>query len=475
MRRRFVLVLLVTLAETSLAHAAPRYRLADLGFLPGGTAAAPRHFGPGHTVVGSCSGSASFGTRPTLWTLSNTAAVLSVTDLQGLPGSTSSTAFAMNASGWIAGFSNTASPQPRPVLWRGPDVIDLDRGGDGNANVYAFDVNDAGMLCGMITKSGGGGGWDACIWVERAGQPGRFDRSFLPLDPLGGLLGWTEAHDVLEDGRVFGHSNLGLNGDRATIWQNDATHTPVLLAPLAGSDQSWNGDINELGDAVGYSIYPFGLAGPTRWSRDAAHVPSALPMWPGDNSATADVISTAGDIVLGESSIIDTAPFPPVLVDRRSVLWADGGVFTLESRLDASGAGWTIESVADMNADGWIAAVGRFGGAPHAVVLVPVPDPLAVASAAATGVALSSPWPNPARGDARLTFTLPAEGEARLRIFDAQGRLVARLAEGRHSAGRHDAVWQGRDELGTPVDAGLYFATLEYGAVRRTARIVKVR
>lgn len=475
MLRRSLFALALVAAAVSPAQSATRYRLVDLGFVTGGTSAYPTHFGPDGAVLGTCNIPGTFGGHATRWNVSPTGAVISRTDLQGLDGFDWSTASAMNSSGWIAGYSNTADPQPRAVLWRNGELLDLDRGADGNANIYAFDINEAGVMCGMITKSGGGGGWDAAIWQERAGQPGRFDRTFLPLHPSGDLFSWTEAQDILESGRVFGRTSLGLGGDRATLWEADAVHTPILLEPLDGSVQSMPGDINELGDAVGYTMYSFGQDVATRWSRDSSHTPSALPKWPGYSGAHASVISPSGDIVLGGSDLIDWSVFPPVGLESRVVMWQGGHIYDLNQQLDSSGAGWKIVGATDMNADGWILAGANLGAVQHAVLLLPITEALAVGDVSPAGVSLASPWPNPARGDVRLSFTLATAGDARLSIFDAQGRLVTELAGGAHMAGRHEGVWSGRDAHGTPVGAGLYFAALQTAAGRSTARIVRVR
>ncbi len=469
--RRTAVLAAVALAFAAAASAAPLYHLVDLGMLPGGTSSVPRHFGPGPTVLGGTDLPGTFGGHATRWDLTAQGGVVSVTDLLGLTGFDGSFSSGMNAGGWIVGWSNTADPQPRPILWRAGDILDLDRGGDGNANVYAFDVNDAGTICGMITKSGGGGGWNAAIWVERAGQPGRFDRSFLPMHPSGDpVFGWTEAQAIDASGRVFGRTNLGI-GDRASLWLADAGHTPVLLEPLANSNQSMPGDWNDAGDAVGYTMYPFGLDRATRWSRDTLHTPTELPMWPGYNESRAQVVSADGATVLGSSSLIDVTVFPWVALQTRIVLWRDGAIFDLGACLDASGAGWTLTDVADMNADGWILATATQGGISRAVVLLPQASTLAVGSAPATR-ALAAPTPNPAFGRVQLAFALPHDGDASLTLYDTQGRTVARLAHGFHAAGAYSLEWNGRTEQGTAASPGVYFARLEAGPLSETRRLV---
>lgn len=157
----------------------------------------------------------------------------------------------------------------------------------------------------------------------------------------------------------------------------------------------------------------------------------------------------------------------------RSNLASDG---TVTSLTDLAGLdGFNAATAYGMNAAGWVTGTALHGGAMHAVVLIPVPSALAVGDAAPEHVALAQPWPNPARGDVRLVFTLSSGRTARLAIHDAQGRLVVRLADGAFAAGRHEQVWNGRDGNGSLVGPGLYFASFESGGRRESVRIVRVR
>jgi flagellar hook assembly protein FlgD len=63
----------------------------------------------------------------------------------------------------------------------------------------------------------------------------------------------------------------------------------------------------------------------------------------------------------------------------------------------------------------------------------------------------------------------------RLSIYDVTGRLVRRLVDRAMAAGEHRLVWDGRADSGADVVAGVYFARLEIGDFRETARIVLLR
>jgi len=83
--------------------------------------------------------------------------------------------------------------------------------------------------------------------------------------------------------------------------------------------------------------------------------------------------------------------------------------------------------------------------------------------------------PNPFRTEVGITFSLPARGRVRTAIFDVTGREVIELMNAEADAGRHVARWRGRDALGAPVAAGVYFARLEFGGVVEARKVVLAR
>jgi hypothetical protein len=82
-------------------------------------------------------------------------------------------------------------------------------------------------------------------------------------------------------------------------------------------------------------------------------------------------------------------------------------------------------------------------------------------AAAGPGVPMILPVsPNPFSGTAGVRFSVPREGPARLSVYDASGRRVAVLADGRLRAGEHRASWNGRDVSGRRAGSGVYFLEL---------------
>ncbi|MFO7650695.1 MAG: FlgD immunoglobulin-like domain containing protein, partial [bacterium] len=85
------------------------------------------------------------------------------------------------------------------------------------------------------------------------------------------------------------------------------------------------------------------------------------------------------------------------------------------------------------------------------------------------------PGPNPTRGGATVRYTIPAATEARLAIYDGSGRNVRTLTSGPQPAGVHTATWDGTDQLGRNVGAGVYLVRLTAGGLTRVSRLTVVR
>lgn len=89
--------------------------------------------------------------------------------------------------------------------------------------------------------------------------------------------------------------------------------------------------------------------------------------------------------------------------------------------------------------------------------------------------ALGAPYPNPFNPSTTVSFDLAVAGRAELAIYALDGRRVATLATGELPAGRHAAVWDGRDDRGRAVASGSYACRLwtEEGVISRRLTLVK--
>jgi hypothetical protein len=85
--------------------------------------------------------------------------------------------------------------------------------------------------------------------------------------------------------------------------------------------------------------------------------------------------------------------------------------------------------------------------------------------------------PNPFGGAASIRFAVPA-GERRsfaLRVYDVSGRLVRVVDEGEAQPGVHVRTWNGDDDSGRPVAAGMYLVRLTAGDDSSTRKTVLLR
>ena len=89
--------------------------------------------------------------------------------------------------------------------------------------------------------------------------------------------------------------------------------------------------------------------------------------------------------------------------------------------------------------------------------------------------ALESNAPNPMDDFTTLRFRLSNASDAKLAIYDAAGRHVRTLVNGPLSSGAHQIGWDGRDERGHEVEAGVYFYRLEAGSFTQSHRLLVVR
>jgi flagellar hook assembly protein FlgD len=83
--------------------------------------------------------------------------------------------------------------------------------------------------------------------------------------------------------------------------------------------------------------------------------------------------------------------------------------------------------------------------------------------------------PSPFRESTQVAWSLPRAGDVSLAVYDAGGRRVRSLEAGPHPAGAHTTVWDGRDDGGNAVAAGVYFVTLTTPEGREARKIARTR
>ena len=135
---------------------------------------------------------------------------------------------------------------------------------------------------------------------------------------------------------------------------------------------------------------------------------------------------------------------------------------------EADGRGATLElldpSLDNAFVENWRAS-GPLGGTPGATNSVATGGE---GPPSESGFRLEPAFPNPSAGAVTVRYALAESGAVSLRVYDARGREVARLAEGERSAGDHAVAF-------ALSDSGTYLVRLQTPQGVRTRRLTLAR
>jgi cytochrome c peroxidase len=134
---------------------------------------------------------------------------------------------------------------------------------------------------------------------------------------------------------------------------------------------------------------------------------------------------------------------------------------------------WYVEDAGAPNGVAWSAAFSFRVFGDHAEGLLDAPPP--VRSDLPRALQLAPGRPTPFSSGTLIAYELFTASPVRLVVYDAQGRSVRRLVDGTvQLPGAYSVPWDGRDDSGRALAAGVYFYRLESGRNARTMRTVKL-
>ena len=90
-------------------------------------------------------------------------------------------------------------------------------------------------------------------------------------------------------------------------------------------------------------------------------------------------------------------------------------------------------------------------------------------------VLLSPNYPNPFNPSTTIGFSLPEAGLVDLVIFNVMGQKVRKLLSKHMAPGIYSIVWDGCDDRGIPVSAGIYFSRLHMNNSSVSGRMMLVK
>ena len=96
-------------------------------------------------------------------------------------------------------------------------------------------------------------------------------------------------------------------------------------------------------------------------------------------------------------------------------------------------------------------------------------------SLAPSTFALEQNYPNPFNPSTTISYDLPQQAQVTLDIFDIMGKQKKTLVNQPQDAGNKSAVWNGTDEFGRPVSAGVYLYRIQAGEFTHTRKMLLLK
>ena len=179
---------------------------------------------------------------------------------------------------------------------------------------------------------------------------------------------------------------------------------------------------------------------------------------------------SAAGLVLVLASLVLPAPARAAL--ELSWFTLDGGGITTSAGGTLSLGGTIGQPDAGLLSSGGLTLAGGFWKGGNATSAIEEPPP---ASTAPFALWFSPCQPNPFTSSTSLRFELPDIRPVQAVVYDQIGRVVRRLSDGVRAPGRHEILWNGRNDEGRSVPSGCYLLSLRAGdrSVRRSVILIR--
>ena len=89
--------------------------------------------------------------------------------------------------------------------------------------------------------------------------------------------------------------------------------------------------------------------------------------------------------------------------------------------------------------------------------------------------ALYQNYPNPFNPITSIQYDLPSAGMVDISVYDMIGRKVKTLVNGIQNPGFKTIQWNAKNEMNSPVSAGLYFYTIQTDGFKETKRMILLK
>ena len=91
------------------------------------------------------------------------------------------------------------------------------------------------------------------------------------------------------------------------------------------------------------------------------------------------------------------------------------------------------------------------------------------------GFVMHQNYPNPFNPTTTISYDLPEQAQVTLGIYDLLGKKIKTLVNQSQNAGNKTAVWDGTDDLGRQVSAGVYLYRIQAGEFTHTRKMLLLK
>ena len=84
-------------------------------------------------------------------------------------------------------------------------------------------------------------------------------------------------------------------------------------------------------------------------------------------------------------------------------------------------------------------------------------------------------YPNPFNPETTISFEISKPGDVILDVFNLKGQLIKRLINNQMTAGKHNVIWDGKDNNGKICSSGVYYYRIESNGITETKKMVLMK
>ncbi|MFQ5905456.1 MAG: FG-GAP-like repeat-containing protein [bacterium] len=363
------------------------------------------------------------------------------------------------AGGFTVGDGNL--PSPGNIGHYGPDLGDTDSDG---RDELSYCNSDGGIEVWSLV--------DTNTWVDVSGTL-----------PSSGPYDATQLCDMDVDGNV---DVVGFGGGTVTIWKGDGAGGWTQIVSFSTYSPGYYQAFRVGGDADHNGYPDIALVEKEgSWPNDQNHArfykEESLP----DSLGIKPVYPRGFERFYGGSvrfiRWITAVPGSAAVIRLELSTTGTSGPWTLiaDSLKDNGRHQWTVVNY--VNSDNCYIRYAVFSERGSATCMTPAPFEIISPSTVphdreysrVPGLSMSV-FPNPARRSISISYSIPNEKRATLKIYDLAGGLIRTVVEGDREPGTYLESWDGKTPDGREAKAGTYFFRLRTGSVELTKKAVLI-